>query len=94
MSALLIEIIFLLDGIQLIIFVGTLTHLEPELFVLIIFYSFTFLIIKTVLALRENVCIYIRIFFQSLTAGMTALFELLLSTQFKLPCLIYGLLSK
>jgi hypothetical protein len=72
MSALPIEIIFLLDAIQLIIFVGTLTHLEPKPFLLTTFYSVTFLIIKKVFALGKTVCIYVHIFFQSLMAGVIA----------------------
>jgi hypothetical protein len=41
------KIVPLLDAIQkLMLFAGMLTHLEPKLFFLIIFYSGTFLLLK------------------------------------------------
>jgi hypothetical protein len=61
------------------LFVGTLTYLEPKLFLLIIFYSGTFLTIKTLIVFNKN--IYIHIFCHRIMVGMIALTEILLLTK-------------
>jgi hypothetical protein len=79
----------LLDALQLLMLSGlTLTCLEPQLFLLIIFYI-TFFFIKILIAFEVKVfvCmyryiyiyIYIYIYSRSLMAGLIAPIELLLS---------------
>jgi hypothetical protein len=59
MSALQVKIALLLDALQmLMLFVGTLTYLEPKPFLLIIFYDNTSLIIKILIVFNKNVRIY------------------------------------
>jgi hypothetical protein len=40
------------------LFVEMLTYLEPELFLLIIFHSGTFVIIKILIVFDRNICVY------------------------------------
>jgi hypothetical protein len=47
----------------LMLLVGKLTHLEQKLFLFIVFYNSTFLIIKILTVLNINICIYV--FFSS-----------------------------
>jgi hypothetical protein len=55
MSALLVQILLLPDELQLLmLLVATLTRLETRLFLLIIFYDGTFLIIKILIIFNMN----------------------------------------
>jgi hypothetical protein len=66
----------LLDAIQLLmLFVGTVTYLEPRLFLLILFHNVSFLIIKLLIVLIINVCIYF--FSYCVMIGVIPLLELL-----------------
>jgi cytochrome b subunit of formate dehydrogenase len=60
----------------LMLFVGTLTYLGQKLFLLIVFYSSTFLIIKILTVININVCIYV-FFPRRIMVGVTALTEVL-----------------
>jgi hypothetical protein len=76
--------VFLPDALQLLIlFVGTLTYLEPTMLLLITFYNGIFSVLKTLLLFYMNVyiyCIYIyrHICFWPLKVSMTAYIEFLL----------------
>jgi hypothetical protein len=54
------------------------TYLRQKLFLLIVFYSSTFLIIKLLTVINMNVCIY-AFFPRRIMVGVTALTEVLLS---------------
>jgi hypothetical protein len=67
MSAPQVKIFPLLDSLQLLMFAGTMTYLEPKLFLLIIFYNGSFYILKYSL---YATCMYrIQIFSHPLLAG-------------------------
>jgi hypothetical protein len=59
MSALQVNTVLLLDALQLLmLFVRTLTYLEPKLLLLILFYNGTFLLIKILCVFNVDVYIY------------------------------------
>jgi hypothetical protein len=52
-------IVLLLHALQLLmLFAGTLVYLETKLFLLIVFYTGTFLIIKILIAFNMSVCVF------------------------------------
>jgi hypothetical protein len=74
MSELQVKLV-LSDAVQLLIlFVGTLTYLEPKLFLLVMLYNGTFLIIEILPAFTANVYIHSH----CIMVYLTALTELLL----------------
>jgi hypothetical protein len=79
-SAFLIKITFLLEVLQLLmLFVWTLTYLEPKFFTYIIFYTGTFLIIRILIVFNINSFIYF--FPHRIMVGTIALSEFLLMSR-------------
>lgn len=84
----------LLDVIHLLmLFVGTLTHLESKLFRLVLFYNVTFLIIKILTVLIINQCIHF--FSYCVMIGVTAFLEFLeFPKRYKLASFVYCWVSR